>query len=275
VPENTKQGRAFSSTVPKQHGAWSILISCYALGTFVGGRLGVEGLLLLVAVTFGYIARHAWNVYLRPSKGKGRKIEVLGWSAIYSLISIGTGGYLIFISGLWDLLLIGLLALIIGMLTLLFGQQKKEFTVVGEITGILGLTLAAMAAEYVASGGFSERTISLYLLCALFFSGSVYHVRYLVRHKRASQGPARERLKYGAPSIVYHLMLMAVVVVLSVIIPIFPTFVPIAFIPVTAKALWAVGHRYERPLQVRQIGYREVAHTLIFLVLAGLAFYLG
>jgi hypothetical protein len=245
------------------------------LGTFVGGSFGVEGLVLLVSVIFGYIARHAWNVYLRPSKDYGRKLGVLGWSLLYSLLAFGGGAYLVFVVGLWGLLQIGLLAVIVGLLTLLFGRQRKEFTAGGEITGILGLSLAAMAAEYVSSGTFSELTISLYLLCALFFSGSVYHVRYLVRSKKETQGPVGERLAHGGSSILYHILTLFLVVLLSTFVPFFPPLAPIAFIPVTIKALWAVGRRYEKTLQVRQIGYREVAHTLIFLVLAGLAYCLG
>jgi CHASE2 domain-containing sensor protein len=270
-----KGGPSFSSSIPKQHGAWSILIACFILGTFVGGSFGVNGAVLLVSVIFGYMARHAWNVYLRQTKDKRRKRGALGWSLMYSLISLGGGTYLLFVAGLWDILQFALLALVVGVMTLIFSRQKMEFTAGGEIAGIMGLTLAAPAAELVASGELSAQTVGLYVLCLFFFAGSVYHVRYLVRSKKATQGPAEERLKHGLPSIIYHVLILAIVVLGSTVLQWFPPLAPVALIPVVMKALWTVGHRYVKPLQVRQIGYREVAHTVIFVVIAGLAYYLG
>lgn len=266
--------RALSSTFPKQHGAWSILIACFILGTFVGGSFGLSGIVLLISVIFGYMARHAWNVGLRPSRDGRMRTGALGWSAFYSLIALGGGAYLVFVAGLWGILQFALLALIIGVLTLILSKQKKEFTAGGEIAGMMGLTLAAPAAALVGAGELSIQTWGLYVLCLLFFSGSVYHVRYLVRSKKAAQGPVGERMKHGYPSIFYHLLALAIVVVGSTVIPVLPPFAPIAFIPVTIKALWTVAHRYEKTLQVRQIGYREVAHTVTFVIIAGLAYYL-
>ncbi len=267
--------RALSSSFPKQHGAWSILIACFILGTFVGGSFGLNGIVLLISVIFGYMARHAWNVGLRPSKDGRLRTGALGLSAFYSLIALGGGAYLVFVAGLWDILQFALLALIIGVLTLILSKQKKEFTAGGEIAGMMGLTLAAPAAELVGSGELSIQTGGLYVLCLLFFSGSVYHVRYLVRSKKATQGPVGERMRHGYPSILYHLVALAMVVVGSTAIGVLPPFAPVALIPVTIKALWAVAHRFEKTLQVRQIGYNEVAHTVTFMIIAGLAYYLG
>jgi hypothetical protein len=241
----------------------------------VGGSFGVNGTVLLISIVFGYMARHAWNVFLRPTKDKRKKREALGWSAIYSLIPLVGGAYLLFVAGLWDMLQFAVLALIVGVMTLIFSRQKMEFTAGGEIAGIMGLTLVAPAAQLVASGELSTQTGGLYVLCLFFFAGSVYHVRYLVRSKKATQGPAGERLKSGLPSIIYHVLILIVVVLGSTVFLWFPPLALVAFIPVTIKALWTVGHRYEKPLQVRQIGYRELAHTVIFVIIGGLAYYLG
>lgn len=275
IPEDMDKRRVFSSTIPKQHGAWSILISCYILGIFVGGSIGPNGIILLVSLMFGYLARHTWNAYQRTKRGSERRKEVLMWAVVDSLIVLGTGGYLVTIGGLWNLLGLGAIALFLGALTLLLSQRGMEFTAGGEVMGILGLCLAAPAAEYVATGSASMRTVGLYILSLLFFCGSVYHVRYLVRSKKASQGILSQRMKHGWMSIFYHILALAVVVYLSAVISVLPSLAPVALVPVTIKALYVVAHRYETPLQVRQIGYREVAHTIIFVVLAGLAFYLG
>ncbi len=267
--------KVLSSTVPKQHGAWSILISCYVLGTFVGGSIGLDGFVLLLSLIFSYLARHAWNVYQRTKRGSDRRTEVLMWAATYSLIVLATGAYLVMFGGLWGLLGIGAIALFLGALTILASQHGMEFTAGGEVMGILGLVLAAPAAEYVATRSISTQTIGLFILTALFFCGSVYHVRYLVRSKRATQGPFEERIKCGWKSILYHILTIVIIAYLSFVYAILPSLAIVAVIPVTLKALYTVGRRYKRTLQVRQIGYREVAHTIIFIFLASLAFYLG
>ncbi len=82
-------------------------------------------------------------------------------------------------------------------------------------------------------------------------------------------------MKHGDPSILFHLLALAIVVLTSTVIPVLPLFAPLAFVPVTAKALWAVSHRYEKPLKVRQIGYRDVAQTVIFVIILALAYNLG
>jgi len=65
---------------------------------------------------------------------------------------------------------------------------NKPLTLVAELTGTFGLSLAALASAYCQTGRLTAASIALWGLCALFFSGSVFHVRSLVR--------ARERFNY-------------------------------------------------------------------------------
>ena len=168
------------------------------------------------------------------------------WSVVYSFIVTATGGYLVLIDGLWDLLGTGAIALFLGAFTLLLGRQRRDFTAGGEVVGILGLALAAPAAEYVVTGTSTEQTIGLYILGAFFFCGSVYHVRYLVRSRKATQGPFSERIRFGGVSLIYHLMVLALTVYLSAVAVVLPPLAPIALVPVTVKALYTVARRSVR-----------------------------
>ncbi len=258
--------------IPRQHGAWSILISCFIIGAWLGGRFGAVNVFLLISAILAFLARHAVVVYLRPSKAAQRNKKVLALIFAYSSIILLMGAFLVLGYGLWLLLPLGFVALTFGGLTLILMARGKEFTTGGEIVGILGLTLIAPAAEYSATGVFSIKTVGLWIVCAFFFVGSVFHVRYLVRRKKESMGPPAVRLGAGGPSIVYHLAVIIVAIMLGPALHVLPYLAPVALLPVTLKALWAVGRRYERPLAVRQIGYREVVHTLVFIILVGLAF---
>ncbi len=261
--------------IPRQHGAWSVLISCLVLGMAIGGRLGAESVLLMVSVIAGFFAQHTASLYLRLLKkiDKRRK-KVLAWAIGYSSLFLSVGALLIIWYDLWFLLLLGFLALLFIATTLILRQKRKEFTTAGELVEILGLSLVAPAAEYSTTGVFSTQTVGLWMICTFFFGGSVFHVRYLVRKQTETAGPLLVRFRAGLPSIVYHLIVFATSVGLSTIMGILPSLAPIALLPVTFKALWAVGRRYEAALSIRRIGYVELIHTLIFMFLAVWAFHM-
>jgi hypothetical protein len=241
----------------------------------IGGNLGGETVLVLVSVIAGFLAQHTASLYLRLLKkiDKLRK-KVLTWAIGYSSVFISAGALLIIWYDLWFLLLLGFLALLFIATTLILRQKRKEFTTAGELVEILGLSLVAPVAEYSATGVFSTQTVGLWVICTFFFGGSVFHVRYLVRKHTETSGPLLVRLRAGLPSIVYHLIVFAASVGLGTIMGILPSFTPIALLPVTFKALWAVGRRYEEALPIRRIGYVELIHTLIFVFLAILAFHM-
>ncbi|MCJ2555889.1 MAG: YwiC-like family protein [Candidatus Thermoplasmatota archaeon] len=264
----------FTLTISKQHGAWSILIACFVLGTWVGGSLDPRTALLLCSVVFGFLARHSAGVYLRFPETDTRRKGVLIWTTFYALVLLGTGGLLVLAYGLWSLLLFGILLLAVGLTSLMIAHQKRDYTNSGELIGVLGLTLVAPVAEYTARGIFSVQTFAVWVLCASFFCGSVFHVRYLVRRRAASMGPLRQRLKAGRPSVLYHLGALCAAVVLG-LAGMLPPLSPLALLPGALRAWTAVGRRVKRPLPVRRIGVMEVFYTLVFLVMVVLAFYIS
>ena len=271
MPEESRDRTALAMTLPRQHGAWSILLACFVIGTLVGNTLNLRVPLVFFAVIFGFLARHGVGVYSRAPRTDDRKNRVLIWTSIYSLVVLTAGGLLVIVHELWQLLPLGLIIFAFGFATLVLSQRRMETTAGGELVGILGLTLVAPAAEYVASGLFSSQTVGLWILCAFFFCGSVFHVRYLVRRRAESVGPLSVRLKAGWPSVVYHLVVLCISVVLGSA-GMIPLLSPVALLPAALKAWVAVGRRVRTPLPVRWIGVIEVLCTIAFLVLVVFVF---
>lgn len=265
---------AFAVTISRQYGAWSILLACFVLGTFVGEGLNLRVPLMFCVVLFGFLARNGAEAYLRAPKIDERRSRLLIWTAVYSLVVLIAGGLLVMVHELWQLIPLGLLTLALGSVTLLLSQRRLETTTGGELIGILTLTLVAPAAEYAAGGVFSTQTASLWMLCALFFFGSVFHVRYLVRRRADSMGPLPLRLKAGWPSVAYQLAVLFLSIVLSCA-GILPLLAPVALLPAALRAWVAVGRRVEKPTPVRRIGVMEVLHTIVFLGLAVSVFHLS
>jgi hypothetical protein len=267
-----RQARSgFALTVPRQHGAWSMLLAGFVLGLASGQRCGAEGLLLLVAVLFGFWARHAAGLFLRSSRSD-RRAYVLPWAVGYASVSLLAGALLVVGYHRWLLLPLGGVVLVLAGVSVILERRRQDRTTVGELVGVLGLSVVIPAAAYAATGVFAATTAGLWALGALFFGGSVFHVRYLVRHRRESGGPLASRLRAGGPSVAYHLAALTASIGLSAVDAL-PPLAPLSLLPVTVKALWTVGRRREGEINVRHIGYVELAHTLIFVVLAMLAFH--
>jgi len=264
------QPSAFLLTIPRQHGAWSVLAAGFILGAIVGGRLGKEGLLLLGALLSGFLARHAVGLLLRPAGSEEQQRKIRRLTLGYVAHALLLGGLLVIRYDRWLLVPLGVVALVLALVSLHLERQRQDRTTVGELVNLLGLSLAIPATAYATSGVFEAATAGWWTLGLLFFSGSVFHVRYLVRKRRESSGPLAARWRAGWPSVVYHLAALGVAAGLSALGTL-PSLAFLALLPVTVKALGAVVQRREGPLNIRHIGYAELAHTVLFVALAGWA----
>lgn len=263
----------WSLTVPRQHGAWSVLLVSFLLGTICQGRISGESLLLFASVLAGFLARHTIALLWRSPRSRHFWPHLLTWAAGYTALALFFGGLLVWGFHRWLLLPLGGIALFFSALSVKLERDRKDRTVMGELVGLVGLCVVIPAAAYVASGLFSEQTWGLWAVGVIFFGGSVFHVRYVVRHRQERQRAWPSRLRAGGSSVAYHLAALAIVLALSRY-HVVPLLAPLAFLPVTAKVLWTVGRQQEGRIHISHIGYGELAHTLLFLVLTWLAFHL-
>ena len=259
---------SFSRTIPRQHGAWSILIASFILGTLLGGRFGIESMLLLLAVLAAFFARYTASGYFKSDTVRN---NLFTWFTLYAGIFLLSGVLLVFGYRRWFLIPLGTVSLVIIALSLYLAKKGKDLTLAGEINNILGLSILAPAAEYTAWGIYSLKTLGLWLLCFFFFAGSVFRVRYLTRKRLEAGGEFLERLKAGMPSLVFHMAAFLTTIGL-IRINVLPALTLFVLMPVTLRVLWLIAKRYKKPITVRAVGYIEVFHTLLFIVLAVIAF---
>lgn len=259
----------FRQTIPRQHGAWSILAAAAALGMVAGGGLRVQSALFAVCVVLGFLAQHTGELWLKFSGSTKRQREIGHFLLAYALTFLLCGAMLLFKYELWGLLPLAGLASGLVALSLALSKVHKARTVVGEIVNVLALTLVLPAAAYCAAGSYVYPTVGLTLMAAIFFCASIFHVRHLVRGGRRQAGSARERLRAATPSLAYHALGLLAAGALAAF-GLLPIAAPFALLPVTLKALWAAAMPARRPTPIRTIGYVELAHTMIFVLLAAL-----
>lgn len=269
--KNRNGWQVWALTWPRQHGAWSILAAGFLLG-MADQEWNLPSLLGLATVLGGFLARHTMALCLRPARSPSLRSSLLPWAIGYTALASLLGGLLVVGFHRWLLLLWGAPALLLAALSVILERGRRDRTTAGELVGVLGLSLVIPAAAYTSSGILSVQTLGLWALGAIFFGGSVFHVRYLVRRRREACQDWYSRLRAGWPSLACHLVGLAVAWGLSSLRAL-PSLAPLALLPVTAKVLWTVGRRQAERIHIQRIGFTELAHTLLFVALAILSFH--
>jgi hypothetical protein len=266
---------ALGLVIPRQHGAWSILLVGYAIGTlaFDGGGPAVPWL-VLGAVTAGFVARHATLTALQLCRKDPRWRAVSAGGLALAGLSAMLMGVLVVGYGRWGLVIVAAGAGLLVLASVVIERRHRDRTAWGELVGVAGLSSAIPLASYARTGALDGPLLGLWLLGLLYFSGSVFHVRFIVRRWRLRRGPFVERLRAGLPSVVYHLAALGAVVALGTL-GWTPKWVAVALVPVTAKALWALRRGGDTPPAIRSLGFTELGHSILFAVLAVVAYRVG
>jgi len=263
--------------LPKEHGAWAMLYVPFAAGMLAGGRAAAANLLplvLLLASTTGlFLGRESILGWLRQ---RDRALDAAAdrratlWQVGGALLC---GLALFAVHPPWGspaplhLLLLGLFAGIVLGVHVLQMRRREGRTVMGEVLAILGLTSTAPAAMLVASAAWNPRALGLWLLCALFFASSVFHVKARVLAAQPRRAAARDAMRRA--SAIYHLALLAGLSCGAAMAGL-PPFLLAAFLPVILRALVGLARAPGR-LDLTRAGVLEIGYSLVFLVFVTLA----
>ena len=257
--------------LPREHGAWAMLYLPFAIGAlaFPGSWLSVAPLLLfLSSVTFIFVARESLIEWWR-ARSRGRPCAP---ARRIMLIYLGLGGLfgaplLLSYRLVWLAPIAILIALLFGFNTLQVARGKDR-AVASETVAIVGLTVTAPAASYIASGIWNANTWLLWALCVLYFTSSVFYVKLRVH----SLNRRREELKKQSwrRCAAYHVFLAAALVLLAATGDL-NVFVLVAFIPVMARAVWQLA-RPARRTSLQRVGVLEIIYSVVFLVFITMSF---
>ena len=257
--------------LPKEHGAWAMLYVPLVVGGLVAGTLSWRLVLLTLAITFVFIARAPLLIWWRARRrdlGRRTALRLLGTYLAFAVASVAP---LLFISRLFWLLPLGLIAITLLTINAAQAMQREDRTVTGEVTAILGLTLTAPAAYYVARGQWDVVAVWLWALCALYFASSVFYVKLRVQalNRRKPQEQQRARSRCA----LYHIFLLAALLALAVTDSL-NLFAIVAFAPVLARSFWFLA-KPGGEVNLRRIGVFEIFYSLVFLIFITLTFRLA
>ena len=219
--------------LPREHGAWGILLIPFATAVGIAGIFNIPVVLLLVSVLCFYLARASFL------KGDYR------WTTGLLFLSVLAAGPVIWIWHRWWLLAFGAAVVPVAV-------RRTERGVAQQLTAVASLTLTAPIAWYVATGSLGWPAWRLWLLNAVYFAGRMLYVNL---HITAAIQRSFSRLRLGASTLVYHGALLVVAVAWWPI--------GLAFVPDIIHTFIGVA-RLTPVLRIKQLAWMEVAASVVF-----------
>lgn len=255
--------------LPREHGAWAILIAPIAIG-FLGAPAFSPAAAALFAL--GSLAVFLSRTPLQALLAKPGDRRARGWLAFYGALAAGAFVPLILLLGCWKLLFFAVPAGAMMVQNLFMNKSGKRFSAFNEAAGVLGLCLGAPAAYYAASFALDTRAWTLWLLCSAYYLGPIFYVKMAALQHRAVADKAAESAiaVMRRRSTVYHALTLAAVaawaasggVTAAAVIP---------FAAALAKTVLR-GLRGPERVDFKELGYSEVGYSVLFVAVMGFAF---
>jgi YwiC-like protein len=267
--------RLKAMVVPREHGAWGMMLVPLATGAIVAVRAANNGgaltLFIVVAMSLFWL-RTPVEAWLGTS---AIKAQTKSERAIVARAVLGIAGLAAacIAALLWNahnrgLLLIGSIAALAFAMQAGVKKLGRKGRMPAQMIGALGLTSTAAGAYYVATGKLDVTAIALWLANWLFAGNQIHYVQLRIRSSHAAT--MDEKLQQGMAFFAGQILVIGVILA-ACRLNFFPTPVALAFVPVLFRgSLWFVRGR--KPLDVHKLGYSELRQALIFGALLCAAF---
>jgi len=260
--------------LPREHGAWGILLVPLVTGAWIGFSVG-RGILPLILFVTASLALFCLRTPLEvrlgisplraqtPSEG----LVVLSSIFVYATLAACAVGWLLWRERAYGLLLVGGAAAMFFVAQAGLKRLGRRARMAAQLVGALGLTSTAAGAYYVVTGVLDERALILWAANGLFAANQIHFVQTRIHGARA--GRRSDKLSSGRWFLVGE-MVTAVLLAAAWRLEYLPGLAALAFVPVLIRGLrWFF--QSNAPLAIHRLGFTELAHALAF----GALFILG
>lgn len=270
--------RLDSLIVPREHGAWELLFVPLATGGAIADlarATGCRSLRLALRRSTSFWLRTPVENWLGTSLLRAQGLRERRSVGVIILIPATVAAFalasLLLPGRNSDLLLLGMMAMVAFLVQGLLRKLSRRTRMLSQVVGALGLSVTAPAAYYVATGKLDHNAWRLWIANFLLAGNQIHFVQLRIRSARASgwsQEFATGRGFLVAP------MLLVTALLFAGRSALLPALAALAFLPLLGRGLaWFV----ERPtsLEVRRLGWTELAHSVIFEIVLIAGFHLG
>ncbi|HZW93272.1 MAG TPA: YwiC-like family protein [Candidatus Eremiobacteraceae bacterium] len=269
------QTRRRALIVPREHGAWGLLLIPLFTGIVAGFALEhrIWPLLLftVAALSLFWLRTPVESLTgtgsLTANTEEERRMALVASVFLAAVATACLTGLLWKGQNLWLLLLGGATAFALLVQSVLKSLGRKA-RMMAQLVGAIGLTCTAPAAYYIGSGRLSERAFILWAANWIFAGNQIHFVQLRIQSARAStfsQKFARGKIFFLAQPAFFASLVVAS------LWRMLPPLVIVAFVPALIRGtLWFL--RKPESLDVRNLGWSEMRHGLVFGILLAVAF---
>jgi hypothetical protein len=268
--EKARRERRHALILPREHGAWGLLLVPMVTGAGVALRESTHvlpAIFLLIATLALFWLRTPVESLLGTSAMRVQtKDERSTVSIVIAALSAIAGLSLAALLWAWQnpyLWLIGVVAGAAFVGQALLKKLGRRTRMLSEIVGTLGLTATGPAAYYAITGEFGATSWVIWM-ANLIFAGDQIHYVQLRIHTARVEG-FRAKLKRGWAFAAGQLA-MTVAITLACLLGLVPAIASVAFSPLLFRG-WFYYIQGPAPLVVRKLGWNELTHATAFCVL--------
>lgn len=224
--------------LPKQHGAWAMLLIPFLLGVVKGGAVFAH-----IPLFLGWLSLYLFTYPILMISKKKKVLFYRKWAIIYGLSAILSLIYPLFVE--WRLVYFGMVMLPFFMINIYFARRNKERAFINDLTAIITFGIGGAASYFLASGMLDRTGWLLFVYTFLFFLGSTFYVKSMIREKN---NPLFKKYSW-----VYHILLFIITAAINL-------WVGIAYLPSLVRSIVFYG---KKPT-VMKVGVLEIVNSLFF-----------
>ncbi|NOY76414.1 MAG: YwiC-like family protein [Calditrichaeota bacterium] len=260
--------RELKKVFPDEYGAWAMWIVPFLTGAQAAHVWNLKTVLWFLFLTLFYVLKNPfmeWAVknpsVLRMHPERRSMILI---SSAFPLLVLGGSVWFFLESDVRSAIFVGGLAGFLGLIYIILDMKKRGRSLFGQWIGVFLLTLAAPVTSLVLGGVFSRWVIAVWLVNSLYFAHSIYTVRGWMNSRK--RGAARQSVwTLFRPLFLYWALVLGLLAG-AILLEWIPGVWWILSVPTTLfLGVFTAG--LFRKITIRQIGFLEVAHTLVFVIL--------
>lgn len=228
--------------LPKQHGAWAMLIVPFWLGV-----AATEFIWQHVPFFLGWLLLYLATYPMLLLFKKKKIMFYAKWTLFYMVPAISFLLFPLFHQP--KIVYFGLLMLPLFIVNAFYSSINRDRALANDLSAIIAFSLAGIGSGYFVIEQMNLVLILVFISCVLFFLGSTFYVKSMIREKN------NQHFKWISWS--YHVIIPILWLVFG------EWLVSLAFLPSLVRAICFYG----KPLSAKQVGIYEIVNATVFFLL--------
>ena len=270
-----QQTRTRALIVPREHGAWGLLLVPLFTGVVAGfaSEHRIWPLLMFTVAALSLFWLRTPVESLIGTSSLAANTERERRTALSASILLAALASACLIGLMWrgqnlQLLLLGGATALAFLVQSILRSLGRKTRMAAQLVGAIGLTCTAPAAYYIGTGQLNERAFILWVANWIFAGNQIHFVQLRIHSARASN--FSQKFAQGKLFLLAQPAFFASLVVAS-FWRVLPPLAIVAFVPALLRGtMWFF--RKPESLNVRSLGWSEMKHGVVFGVLLAIAF---